>query len=40
MNVAVLGGELKQEVIEEADFVLDNVGEVSRFLTWLAQQVG
>ena len=40
VNVAVLGGEVKQEVIEEADFVLDNVGEVSRFLTWLAQQGG
>jgi trehalose 6-phosphate phosphatase len=38
MNVAVLGGEEKQEVIKEADFILDNVGEVSRLLTWLAQQ--
>ena len=39
MNVAVMGGEEKHEVLKEADFTLDNVEEVSHFLTWLAQQV-
>ncbi len=38
--VAVLGEETPEEVVAEADYTLDGVSDVARFLKWLAEAVG
>jgi len=38
--VAVRGDETPDEVVAEADYTLDGVSDVARFLSWLAEAVG
>jgi len=39
LALAVIGGETPHKVISEADFTLNGVGDVERFLIWLAEAV-